>query len=290
MYFHPDALVLMRRAGVKVALLLTESPYDIPKEQAMAAVVDVVWTNERTAVAPLRMVNPRTYYLRHAYNPAVHDPRPNPRHADVPAHDVVFIGTGFQERVDLFAGVDWAGIDLGLYGAWPLVARRSPLRKFLREGIIDNDRATEFYRRAKVNLNLFRTSMGFGKTVARIMGSESLGPRAYELAACGAFFASERRAEVVETFGDLVPTFDGPEELTELLRRWLPDAPGRRRIASALPAAVRGHSWTERAGQVVADLLRPVAGGDEPATNVTARDASTAATGKPLGTGALAVV
>jgi len=132
--------------------------------------------------------------------------------------------------------------------------------------------------------------MGFGKKVVRILGAESLGPRAYELAACGAFFASERRPEVAETFGDLVPAFDGPEELRDVLLRWLPDVSGRRRIAAELPAAVRGHSWTERAKQVVADLERDVVGDDEPDANVTARDASTAAIGKPLGTSALAVV
>lgn len=290
MYFHPDAFVLMRRAGIKTAVLLTETPYDIPKEQAVAAVADVVWTNERTAVDAFRTVNPRTFYLPHAYNTAVHRPDANPRFPETPAHDVVFIGTGFQERVELLRGVDWTGIDLGLYGAWPLVTRRSPLHRHVREGIIDNDRAGEFYRRAAVNLNLFRTSMGFGRHVARITGSESLGPRAYELAACGAFFVSERRAEVLERFGDLVPTFETPDEMQSVLRRWLSDAPGRRRIAAALPAAVRGHSWTVRARQVVADLERAVAGCDRLPTNVTARDASTAAIGEPSGTGALAVV
>ena len=46
-------------------------------------------------------------------------------------------------------------------------------------------------RRAAVGLNLFRTSMGF-EGERHIYGAESLGPRAYELAATGTFFASAR--------------------------------------------------------------------------------------------------
>ena len=32
MYFHPDAFIMLRRAGLRVAVLLTESPYDEEKE------------------------------------------------------------------------------------------------------------------------------------------------------------------------------------------------------------------------------------------------------------------
>jgi hypothetical protein len=290
MYFHPDALVLLKRAGCRTGVLLTESPYDFPKERVMAGLADVVWTNERTAVEPLREVQPNTFYLRHAYNPMVHRPETDWQHEDAPAHDVVFIGTGFQERVDLFRSASWDGIDLGLYGAWPLLGPRSHLRKFVRGGIIRNERAAEMYRRAKVNLNLFRTSMGFGRKVPRIVGSESLGPRAYELAATGAFFLSEPRAEIAETFGDLVPTFESGAELEEMVRRWLADDTGRRRVAAALPAAVRGHSWTERACEVVADLERAAAGRGSSDTLASTRAASTAALGDALGARDVAVV
>jgi hypothetical protein len=254
MFFHPDAYILMKRAGCKVALLCTESPYDIDKEGIAVGLVDFAWTNERTAVDVLRSVNPNVQYLRHAYHPSFHFPREGSFDQEIPDHDVVFIGTGFRERVKLLETADWSGIDLGLYGAWPLIPEGSPLTAYVRGGIIPNDRAAEFYRRARITLNLFRQSIGFGNDAPLLSGAESLGPRAYELAACGTFFVSERRPEVEETFGDLVPTFDGPEELEAVIRRWIADAPGRASISAALPGAVSGHSWVDRARQVVADL------------------------------------
>lgn len=253
MYWHPDAYQLLRLAGLRSGVILTESPYDFPKEEVHARVADFVWTNERTAVAPFRLSNPRTFYLRHAYHPAVHRPD-RPVAPETPAHGAVFVGTGFQERVDLLTAVDWTGLDLALYGMWRLVPSRSRLRACIQQGIIDNDLTSALYRKADVGINLFRSSMGFGRKAPRIFGAESLGPRAYELAACGAFFVSEYRAEVVETFGDAVPTFTTSEELQDLVRHWRDDVTGRRRIAEALPALMGGHSWVERAEQVVSDL------------------------------------
>lgn len=269
MYFHPDALVLARRAGIKTAILLTESPYDYEKEWEVARLADLCWTNERTAVAPLRSANAQTHYLAHAYHPERHTPEASgttskdspfyrPELETVPAHDVVFVGTGFQERVDLLSAVDWTGINFGLYGTW-LLPSRHRLRKFTplgQSGIVENTSTAALYARAKVGLNLFRQSKGFGKHALRLLGAESLNPRSYELAATGCFHISDRRPEVGEVFGDLVPTFDTAEELTQLLRHWLGADAERARRAALLPEAVRGHSWVDRAGQVVADLRR----------------------------------
>jgi spore maturation protein CgeB len=250
MYWHPDAYELMRRAGQRVGLLLTETPYAVHHEAQYAGLVDVVWTNERTAVPMLQDLNPRTYYLPHAFNAEVHTA--TGQDLDVPAHDVVFVGTGFQERIEWLEAVDWTGIDLGLYGAWTLLTPDSPLQKYVRGGVTDNAYTAALYRRAKVGINLFRQSVGYGQDAQRITTSESLNPRSYELAACGCFHVSDFRAEVAEVFGELVPTFREPTELEALLRRWLADDHGRQRIAEQLPQAVTDHTWSTRARQMTA--------------------------------------
>lgn len=257
MYWHPDALIMMRRAGIRTGLLLTETPYAISNEMAMAPLVDIVWTNERTAVAALRDVNPNSFYLPHAHNEAVHavsDQAIITGDEPIPCHDVVFVGTGFQERIEWLSSVDWTGINFGLYGAWPLIPARSKLRKHLQSGVVDNAITAALYRRAKIGLNMFRQSAGFGKDSKRITTAESLNPRSYELAACGLFHVSDYRAEVAEVFGGLVPTFRTGAELEAVLRHWLNDDHGRRAIAAQLPAAVSAHSWAHRASQMTATI------------------------------------
>ena len=249
MYLHPDVLVLMRRAGLKVAILFTESPYDDEQQARLLPWCQLAWTNER------RSASPTVRYLPHAWNPEVHWPGA-PSDDSVPAHDVVFVGTGFQERIDLLAAVDWTGIDFGLYGYWEMLRKNDPLRAHLRGGYVENGYASMLYRRAKVGLNLYRTSKGFGKDAPRIapVQAESLNPRAYELAAAGCFTVSDARAEIPEVFGELVPTFSAADELRPLLERWLGDDEARRAACARLPGAVAAHTWQQRARQVTSDL------------------------------------
>lgn len=257
MYFHPDVFVMLRRAGIRGGLILSESPYDLHQEMQVAPLVDVVWTNERSCVTALRHQNLMTFYLPHAYDPEKHRPFVDAGFDDdVPAHDVVFVGSGFQERVELLSAVDWRGIDFGLYGAWESLPPRHRLRKHLRGKVVDNATAAALYRRAKISLNLYRTSIGFGRYAPRIERADSLNPRAYELAACGAFHLSDPRPEVLETFGAAVPTFRNPREAGDLIRRFLADDVARREHATRARRAIAPHTFAARAAQLTADLAR----------------------------------
>lgn len=253
MFLHPDVVIIMKRAGLLVTVLFTESPYDKP-ELDMAKHVDGCWTNERSAVPAFAAVNPRSGYIAHAWNPALHKPGLQPGDETMPAHDVVFVGSAFQERIDWFHAIDWTGIDLGIYGQWQPLRGPSKLRQYIRQGTIDNAVTAALYRRAKIGLNLYRTSQGWGSRAPSIEHAESMNPRAYELAACGAFHLSSYRAEVGEVFGDLVPTFTHPTQAAALIRSWLADPDGRARIAAALPACVAEMSWTERSAEIIGDL------------------------------------
>lgn len=258
MYFHPDAMIMLRRAGQRIAVVLTESPYDEGKEMNILPLVDIAWTNERSCVERLRQANPNVFYLPPAFDPERHAPGAHPGDGVVEAHDVVFVGTFFQERLDLLSGVDWTGIDLGLYGDYTQIPSRSRLRQYIRGGVQPNERTAALYRRARIGLNIYRTSMGFGKHTGHIAGAESLNPRALELAATGCFHLSDDRAEVAETFGGLVPTFTDAVSLERQIRRWLDDAPARQVMAAQLPARVAGHTFEARARTILTDMERTV--------------------------------
>lgn len=255
MYLHPDYAALMRKAGLKVGVMLTESPYDDDRQGPFIQPASVAWTNERGSVNYLRQWNPNVHYLPHAYDPERHHVAPWEVGMDsLPRHDVLFIGTGFQERIEVLEGVNWEGIDLGLYGTWELLRRNSPLRAHLHERVVENHVAAAMYRRAAINLNIYRTSQGFGRRAARVTDAESLNPRALELAACGAFTLSDRRAEVADVFGPLVPTYRDAAELEGLVRAYLPDPEARAALSSALPGAVAGWTFDARADQMLRDM------------------------------------
>lgn len=254
MYLHPDVADLMKRAGLRVTVLFTESPYDLAREIPMAARVDACWTNERSVVRDFEAVTSSVGYAPHGWHPERHAPGARRGDADVPAHDVVFVGTVFPERLRLLESIDWSGIDLGLYGHWKGLPSRHRLRRYVRgAGPIENTVAAALYRRSKIGLNLYRQTTMWGQT-PQIARAESLNPRAYELARCGVFHLSEFRAEVPEVFGDLVPTFRTPAEAEALIRAWLADDVKRARVAAELPAAVAECSWADRAAGIIDDL------------------------------------
>jgi spore maturation protein CgeB len=266
-YFHPDCAELLRRAGVPTAVVFTESPYDDPEQAKLAPRFDVCFTNERTSVDRLREANPNTHYLPAAYDPAQHGPPLNgavpmarssvvERGAvtaavagsspAVPAHDVVFVGSGFDSRRALLAAVDWTGVDFGLYGAWDDLPAGHPLLPHVRSGVVDNARAGALYRQARIALNLYRASGG--------VPAESLNPRAYELAADGVFTLSHPRAEVAEKFAGRVPTFRTAEELGALVRHFVRADRDRAHVGARLADAVTEDTYTHRAARLVAHL------------------------------------
>lgn len=263
MYVHPDWLALLRQDGWPVGILLTESPYEDEEQARVLRYCVAAWTNERSSVPILQWaanqspVPAAVGYLPAAYDPARHHPTGDGP-ADTPAHEVVLVGTGFEERIELLERVDWSGIDLGLYGTWP-VGRRSPLRPFVHEGSVPNARTVAMYRRAKIGLNLHRQSIVFGRGAPRILHAESANPRVYELAACATFQVSDYRAELTERFGESLPTFRTAEELQGLLHRYLhaPDADAERaRLRAAQHRAVQGQTFAARVDSLLEDVSR----------------------------------
>lgn len=260
MYILPAWMKLLKRAGLKVGVLFTESPYNDPEQAHLLKYADIAWTHERISLERLKGFaiaqgagRVPIHYLPHAYNPKVHFPEATPK----TGHDVAFVGTGFPERVELLQAVQWNGIDFGLYGTWSNIGSRAKIRRFVKNGPIHNNEAVRIYRQSKIGLNLHRISIGYSKGSDRIRNAESLNPRAYELAACGLFYVSDYRPELTEVFGDLVPTFSGPNQLGEVLREWLAK-PERERLerGKVLAEAVRPHHWAVRAEQMVRDLSK----------------------------------
>ena len=246
---HPDALVLLQRARMRIATILTESPYQFEQEVELAKRSNVVFTNERTSVETFRPYCERVHYWQHAIDGNRH--LGSSDIPDIPAHDVVFVGTGFIERVNLLRAIDWTGVDLGLYGEWSLLGSRNWLRRYVKGKLIANEKAVALYHQAKIGLNLHRTSVEYDRETEHRPEAESMNPRCYELAAAGCFFISDWRAEMDDVFGDLVPTFRTAQEAGSLIRYYLKHDEERKTIAAQLPDLVREETFDER----IVDLL-----------------------------------
>ena len=244
MFIMPDRLELARRAGLRVWLLCTESPYDLDDELRIASMVDGVWTNERACVPAFAAVNRCAGYLPHAYRSGVHD---RVTTGDVES-DVLFCGSLFEERIAWMEQINWSAINLAIYGTTELLSKRSPLRPFVRGGLVPNADLVALAQRSRIVMNLFRAAPG--------QTPESLNPRCYEMAAAGACLISDVRAEVGERFGPSVPQFITPAEAEAVIRALLADEGRRAQCAREARKAVTSETWTARVSTMMANIHR----------------------------------
>lgn len=244
--YHVRDVQALRKVGLKVACVLTEAPYFIDLELILAQIYGTVFTNERKCVERFKAVTPHAHYLPPAYNSEVHQPG----EAD-PAKmcDAFFVGSWFEERRKLLLGADWSGLNF--------VWKGHDMGDTPRD-IVPNEEAAAWYRSATISLNMHRTttSNGSGSHI-RPDEAESLNPRAYEIAACGAFqLMDDSRAEAADIFGDWLPTYKAgdADDLSKQVRYWLAHPDRREETANAMHVAVQPHSWTARAGQILEAL------------------------------------
>jgi len=248
--FWGGTALTLKKAGIVTALLCTESPYlTIKRERFDAQLYDIVFTNERSALPLFGRAG--VHYLAHAWNPDVH--QPGPAEAAYRS-DAFFCGTAFDERKVLFAGIDWSGINFVCKGSlW----HGYEDQKTILMDVLPNSEAVRFYRSALVNINHHRTTADWADDTQIDVPVESLGPRAYELAACGAFqVCDDSRAELQDIFHGCIPTYRAGNagDLSMLIRHYLKNPSEREALAEAQYEAIQMHSWPERAKQMISIL------------------------------------
>lgn len=251
-FFVPNGMLdLFRARGHKVVINFTESPYEDDSQIAKAAHADLCLINDPTNLERFREVNPNTHYQPHSYAPLIHHPRP--ANADYKS-DIAFVGTGFESRIGFLEQTDWDGIDLLLAGNWQRLTEDSPLRRHVAHNIehcIDNIDAVDVYSSTKASFNLYRVE-------SERPGLEhgwSCGPREIELAATGCWFARQTRPESDELF-PMLPTFETPVDLGEILRWALANDDKRNTAATKARAAIAERTFDAAAARLL-QLVAP---------------------------------
>lgn len=259
-HIHPDAVVMLRRAGIKVAAILTESPYQDEGQKKLIKYLNWAYVTELYSVNELKsfLPNGEVYYLPHAYDPEVHYPIVHITEPPQYTHDVVFVGSGFEDRVSLLEGVNWEGINLGIYGYWETVEPSSPIFKYIKGGSMDNAEANNLYRHSKIGLNIYRKNEYYDDKKRVEFNAYSMNPRVLELAASGVFILSDERPEQHNVFNSAIPSFDTSAELEQLVRYYLRCNDDRVAIAERLPALVQGRTFQAMAQRIVETSTRHV--------------------------------
>lgn len=234
--------------GPKV-VWLKESPYEDEWQRHFVDHFDFAFVNDKVSVPVMNEVVP-SVYLPHSY-----DPETFMRIERQQNIDVFFCYTAFNNRVPVVDQLSSSGLKCVLPKAGTVYDESSGITGV---SFVPPERVAHFYNTSKICLNVHRTEKLYGSG-EQITQAYSLGPRAYEIAACGAFQLSDNtRPELTEVFGDTVATYDNPDDIVEQCRYWLDPARDKQRVEMGLASMerVRECTYAHRAAQVVKQLAQ----------------------------------
>ncbi len=240
---------MISRVGIKTVAMLTECPYeDSIHTPIVAANFDVTLVSDKHSVGLFESFCPKVLYVPHCYDPELHYPGSEDRE-----ENTVFVGTGYESRLNFMRDVEWPR-RLDLYGWFPWQwMRRTPLlRAAIRGKTTPPQETAAIYRKSTTAFSLHRQQRYGGSKEAIIDGEAySLGPRNWELAACKTFQVSDFRQELVDVFGDSVPLYSSPRELSALLRRAFDEPRWRDELVE--------EQWERAQPYSAQNVMRPVA-------------------------------
>ncbi|RLC82302.1 MAG: hypothetical protein DRJ03_19250 [Chloroflexi bacterium] len=260
MQYHPIAFRLLHNLKIPIVLILTESPYMDNRQLLMMdrGGANLTFTNDKASVKPLSGFCP-VVYLPHSYNPATH--YSGPAHGDYET-DIYFCGTLFPDRLEQFSELlsDRSHMQTE-YDAYII----GPTNHRGGVELIDNAENAEWYRGTKIALNHHRVWMGDLRADEGTLpggAAYSLNPRAYEIAACGAFqLCDDQRPELKKVFGDSIATYNGKADMMDKIKYYLAHDAERKQMAKRANELVRNCAFINRAQEILIPAIEKYLGG-----------------------------
>jgi spore maturation protein CgeB len=188
--------------------------------------------------------------IQTAYEPTLHFPPPAGWSDADRDRDVSFIGTPYDDRGKTLSRLWREGIPVAVSGSSPHWIRAmdpDAYKATFRSGELFRDDYRNAIWHSRINLSFLTHS-----------NQDVFVHKSFEIAGCGGFLLAERSAGHLERFKEDEEAifFSSFEELTEKIRRYLPDEAARQRIAAAgnLRAARDGYHNDRQVGLIVARI------------------------------------
>jgi len=252
---HTEQIRAVRQLGIPTAIWFVDDPYVTDETPGIAASYDIVFTHERSCIPLYQQVCPQVYHLPLAVDPHVFQPMRVPPEYQT---DICFIGVAFWNRVRLFDEMasylqDKKVLIAGRH--WDRMTRYPDLARFVRSGWIEVPDTVKFYNGAKIVINLHRTTeAGSDNRNSRNIGAESINPRTFEIASCGAFQLTDVRAELPEHYevGSEIAVFHSAADLMEKIDYYLHNDIERVKVAArGFRRTYQNHTFERRIGRLI---------------------------------------
>ena len=247
----PETLDKIRKLDIPTAFWFVEDYHQMTYWQGVAPLYDFFFTiqKDRFLEALKEAGVPHGHYLPLAADPAVHRPLDlTPEERAELGSEVSFVGAGYYNRTQFFLGL--LDLDFKIWGSgWNVHTGLGG--RVQREGArVPTEECVKIFNACPVNVNLHSSTYHAGVAPH----GDFVNPRAFELAACGAFQLVDERSELPALFepGREVVTYRDLDDLKGKIRHYLDRPDERRAVAEAARARVlRDHTYRARMASMV---------------------------------------
>jgi spore maturation protein CgeB len=258
-----------------IALYLTECPYLDNMQYNFSKYADILYINDKQSLSRFDKDGTKhVYYLPHFTKTQKFLRNSDVRNTNYfnemnnvsYKSDVLFCGTPFYERLEMLSQVEWKNVDLKLIFYWndEIDTKFNELKKYLYiDDVIENTELAEYYRNAKISINIHRTRpelTGDVPALNNYTDAYSIGPRLYEIAACGSLIMTDYREEAVDLFGDSIVIFNDGYELKHKIEYYLHSDNENERLemVAAAEEKVQNCTFSNRLNDIVLPTLNSV--------------------------------
>ncbi len=240
----PETVVSLKRRGVRTMLWTIDPPRDFQPIIKVAPHYDHIFCQGTEAIELLEgneIIGAR--WIPMACDPDLHHPvtltDEERRKLD---HDVVFMGSHYPDRADLFSKL--IRFDLAIWGpGWDKLNADSPLKPCIKGTHTTPDQWLKIYSASKIVLATHYQDPEGSFPVYQAS------PRIFEALACGSFVISDAQRDVLALFkdGTHLVTFENSDALVDMVKYYI-DHPDERSLIArkGREEVLKNHTYVKR--------------------------------------------
>lgn len=240
----PKTIKVLKENNIETILWTIDAPLDFQPIICAAPHYDYIFCQGTEAIKLFRNAGIKNaHWLPMACDPDLHHPLElSSDDQKQYAHDIVFVGSYYPGRAELFSRL--TEFDLAIWGpGWDRLDSGSLLRKHIKGAHTTPDQWLKVYSAAKIVL-----ATHYQDPEGRFPVYQA-SPRIFEVLACGAFLISDRQKDVIAIFedGKHFATFESPHDLYRNVRYFLDHPSERHLIAKQGQGEVlKNHTYVHR--------------------------------------------
>lgn len=252
-----EEVQIIRDAGIKIAVWLTDDPYYIDETIKYVPYYDFIFTNELSTISLYHALGcKQVHYLPLGANNEVFYPKSvNSSYLT----DICFVAAAWENRISFFDSIPKFLLNkkIKIIGPlWEKMDNYSLLRHKIYPNGIPMIETAKYFCGAKIVINLHRSYNDktlFNKN-SREIKSHSVNPRTFEISACGSFQLTDVKSDLnrLYTAGYNIETFTSQKEFMEKIDYYLQNEDEREEIAlRGFKQAIQEHTYENRLTRLI---------------------------------------